>query len=434
MTVVVLTLALLLLLKSVRAALVRHVALKKNRMDGMGQQKLGLSNFLLLLFPGALRDGSNLVSRGRNQEPPMAAPDSHGRKIQRRRGSTFFDERMEREIESKNGLFGDYWTLDVSLFACWSLTVAMSNLPPGIFDTLDKIGTSLLMMRIALPLIGSTHIMLHYVMKEQKDPLNTDWSYLSEIICWISRAVLGVCVAQLYGINTSALVTGLGVGGITIGFALQTTLKNVFAWFAIIIDQPFKVGDYVNVGSGNVWAPDGGYSGHVEKLGVRSTEIRMLNSGQVLHVPNELLANGRIVNQSQMAERRHEICLVLKHPEGGGVNSREALKELPALLSEIVRRQEPVAKLQSSHLLEILPQGLKYQTVFHVEGNDSEMWKTVTKRLTLVSWTFSMRKIFKLLGRGSMAGPSDEGGSLVSFVLLICKDRKNKSVKVTQKN
>lgn len=52
--------------------------------------------------------------------------------------------------------------------------------------------------------------------------------------------------------DTTSMVTGLGIGGITFGLAAQATMKNIIATLMLLIDQPFTVGDYINIGSGAI--------------------------------------------------------------------------------------------------------------------------------------------------------------------------------------
>jgi MscS family membrane protein len=78
------------------------------------------------------------------------------------------------------------------------------------------------------------------------------------------------------GINLTAVLTGLGVGGIAIAFAAQKTLENLFGGVMIASDQPVRVGDFCRAGE---------YSGTVENIGLRSTRIRTVDR-TVVSVPN----------------------------------------------------------------------------------------------------------------------------------------------------
>ncbi|MBP1636828.1 MAG: MscS Mechanosensitive ion channel, partial [Acidobacteria bacterium] len=92
---------------------------------------------------------------------------------------------------------------------------------------------------------------------------------------------VGVLVALSYfGIDPTAAVAGLGVGGIAVALAAQKTLENVVAGSSLVFDQAVRVGDYLKVG---------GYEGTVDDIGLRSTRIRTLDRS-VVSVPNGQIA------------------------------------------------------------------------------------------------------------------------------------------------
>ena len=79
-----------------------------------------------------------------------------------------------------------------------------------------------------------------------------DLSFFAHLMFVISRAALivfGVLFGlRILGVDTSSLVAGLGVGGLTVGLALQTTLKDLFGTFALLADPPFHIGDFIDTG------------------------------------------------------------------------------------------------------------------------------------------------------------------------------------------
>ena len=88
------------------------------------------------------------------------------------------------------------------------------------------------------------------------------------------------------GFNVSALLTGLGVGGIAVALAAQDTLKNFFASIMILLDKPYRIGQRIVVK---------GHDGVVEEIGLRSTKLRLL-TGHLTSVPNDQMANLDIEN------------------------------------------------------------------------------------------------------------------------------------------
>ncbi len=93
-------------------------------------------------------------------------------------------------------------------------------------------------------------------------------------------------IFYMAGINLTAVLTGLGIGGIAVAFAAQKTLENLFGGIMIISDQPIRVGDFCRAGD---------YQGTVEDIGLRSTRLRTLGR-TVASVPNGQLATMSLEN------------------------------------------------------------------------------------------------------------------------------------------
>lgn len=96
------------------------------------------------------------------------------------------------------------------------------------------------------------------------------------------------------GVNITALVAGLGVGGIAIALAVQTILGDLLASLSITLDKPFTVGDFLRLDD---------VEGRVEKIGVKSTRLRSVSGEQVI-VANADLLKSRIRNLGRMPEQR----------------------------------------------------------------------------------------------------------------------------------
>jgi MscS family membrane protein len=99
-----------------------------------------------------------------------------------------------------------------------------------------------------------------------------------------------ITVLQQLGVNVASLVVSLGVGSLAVGLAAQDTLSNMFAGFTLLLDRPFRVGDRIQLATGEI--------GDVQRVGLRSTQIRTFEES-LLVVPNSLLVRDRLVNQSR---------------------------------------------------------------------------------------------------------------------------------------
>ena len=88
------------------------------------------------------------------------------------------------------------------------------------------------------------------------------------------------------GINITAAIASLSIGGLAVGLAAQDTLANLFGAVAIFLDKPFKIGDRIQIEN---------VDGPVESIGLRSTRVRNLD-GHLVTIPNKTMGNATIVN------------------------------------------------------------------------------------------------------------------------------------------
>jgi len=103
-------------------------------------------------------------------------------------------------------------------------------------------------------------------------------------------SISAITLLSLYNVNVNALIAALGVGGLAISLAAQDTLSNVIAGVMIMLDQPFRVGDRIEIAELGTW-------GDVVDIGLRSTRIRTRDNRMVI-VPNNTISTDQIVNYS----------------------------------------------------------------------------------------------------------------------------------------
>ena len=127
---------------------------------------------------------------------------------------------------------------------------------------------------------------------------------------WIKKSlvaifvVLGVLLTvQSLGYNVSTILQGLGIGGLAFALAAQDTIANLLGSIVVAIDQPFKIGETVKIGS---------YTGLVEDIGLRSTKLRLVDKSLVV-IPNKSVASEAISNLSRFTGRRVEQVLGLTY-------------------------------------------------------------------------------------------------------------------------
>lgn len=145
------------------------------------------------------------------------------------------------------------------------------------------------------------------------------------VIVWLIGIVMAL---SNVGVNISALLGTLGIGGIAFALAAQDTVKNVFGAFTILTDKPFSIGDTIHVDS---------YEGTVVDVGVRSTKI-MNYDKRIITFPNYKITDTSIVNISSEPMRRVVLNLGLTYD-----TTSEKMKEALELLKSIPKRVENVS-------------------------------------------------------------------------------------------
>lgn len=141
--------------------------------------------------------------------------------------------------------------------------------------------------------------------------------------------VSGLIILQEFGYDVTALIASFGIVGIGIGLAAQDTASNIFAFIAIVSDNPFQVGDFIETEKA---------TGKVEQVGVRSTRLRKLDQ-TLLSVPNSYLAGTVVTNWTRQIKRRLDFTLDVNN-----FSSTEQLRTLVSGIRAILEARQVVEK------------------------------------------------------------------------------------------
>ncbi len=173
----------------------------------------------------------------------------------------------------------------------------------------------------------------------------------AKFVLW---SVLFLLLLDNLGVNITALVTGLGIGGIAIALAVQNILGDIFASLTIVMDRPFEVGDFIVVDD---------KSGTVEAIGLKTSRIRSLN-GEQLVFPNKKLIEDSIQNFKRMAQRRVVFTFKLDYE-----TPTEIIAKVPGIVAEIVKTK-PEVRFDRSHLAKLGDAALEFEVVYTVLNTD----------------------------------------------------------------
>lgn len=169
------------------------------------------------------------------------------------------------------------------------------------------------------------------------------------------------------GYDLTAIIAGLGIGGIAIALAAQNILGDLFNYFVIFFDRPFEVGDFVVVDDKN---------GVIEHIGVKTTRIKTL-SGEQLVFANSDLTSSRIHNFKRMQQRRVVFTIGVTY-----ATALEKLSRLPGLLKEIVEEQAPV-RFDRAHFKGYGDSSLDFEIVYYVLSAEYNQYMDIQQAINL---------------------------------------------------
>lgn len=167
-------------------------------------------------------------------------------------------------------------------------------------------------------------------------------------------ALAAILILDNLGVNVTALVAGLGIGGIAIGLAAQGIFSDLFAALSILFDKPFRKGDSI------AWDNS---AGTVEAIGLKTTRLRALTGERVV-ISNANLLNKELRNLERLERRRVSFMLGLVYQTPPAV-----LEKVPDMLRAIVVNQENCVFVRSSFVT-FSASSLDFELIFDVVNDD----------------------------------------------------------------
>jgi small-conductance mechanosensitive channel len=179
--------------------------------------------------------------------------------------------------------------------------------------------------------------------------------------------IIALLALENLGFDITALVAGLGIGGIAVALAVQNLLGDLFAAMSIVVDKPFVVGDFVVVGA---------EMGTVEHIGMKTTRLRSLSGEQIIMSNTDMLG-ARIRNMARMYERRVVFTIGVTYD-----TPRETLGRIPAMIRAAVEANESV-RFDRSHLARFGDSSLDFETVYFVLTPDYNRYMDIQQAINL---------------------------------------------------
>ncbi len=209
----------------------------------------------------------------------------------------------------------------------------------------------------------------------------TQVSASATLMSWSLRTLLWsvvvLAILSNVGVNITAFIASLGVGGIAVALAVQNILADLFASLAIAVDKPFEVGDFVVVGD---------VSGTVQMIGLKSTRIRSLQGEQVVMSNTDLLKQ-TINNYRLLTERR----IVF----GFGVTfdaTADQAEAVPAIVRKVIESHKEL-RFDRAHFKAFGASALEYEVVYIVQDPGYAVYMDMQQSINL-----ALMREFKALG------------------------------------
>jgi small-conductance mechanosensitive channel len=196
----------------------------------------------------------------------------------------------------------------------------------------------LMLILIQVGLWAGRTVRFYLTMKEAERGADQIFAGSLDIINFVSGMLIWSLVILValenFGVNITALLAGLGVGGVAVALALQNVLGDLFASLSIALDKPFAVGDNLVIDT---------FVGKVESIGIKTTRLRS-ESGEQIVLSNADILKSRVRNNGRAPELR--ALATLRVAYGTPV---EKLKAIPNLLQNIVHEHSQ-ARFERCHL------------------------------------------------------------------------------------
>ena len=195
----------------------------------------------------------------------------------------------------------------VFIVAYW-ITIHYLTFQEGLMLNLEKVAYFALAINITSVLAKITDALIVHVVMPLSE--KTERWFDDQLIPVVRKALkaliwsLGLIIGlDNIGFDITAMIAGLGIGGLALALAAQDSVKNIFAGIMIFLDKPFKLNDRIQID---------GFDGNVEEVGIRSTRIRTLE-GRIVTIPNCTFTDNSVINVTSQPALKVKLALGLTY-------------------------------------------------------------------------------------------------------------------------
>lgn len=247
------------------------------------------------------------------------------------------------------------------------------SLPPAA----DRINQFIIVLSIAIQLVIWGHAAIHFGLSEfvrrKTETQTADPNLVGSlgVLKFIALVILYSAVLLLaldnIGVDVTAMVAGLGVGGIAIALAVQNILGDLFASLTIVLDKPFEVGDFIIVGS---------ELGTVERIGLKTTRVKSLSGEQLVFANSDLLSS-RVRNFKRMQERRVLFVVGVQYD-----TTPAKVRRAVEIITQAIKNQE-LARFDRCHFHKFSDSSLDMEAVYWMLRPDYNVWMDTHQAICL---------------------------------------------------
>lgn len=278
-----------------------------------------------------------------------------------KRTTNTLDDQLVRLIERPT-----LWLL--YLGSCY-ISLQNLNLHPTIEQLITIVGVIFATL-LLLQLVGSVveYSLRIYAFLHRKQPnMRESITALIPAVRVVLWAVGIVFVLDNLGFDISAVVTGLGIGGVAIALASQGILQDLFSYFSILLDRPFEIGDFIVIDD---------MAGTVQQVGIKTTRLQSLDGEQLILANTDLTAS-RIQNFQRMDQRRIAFNLGVTYE-----TNMTQLEKIPDIIRNILE-EIPQITFDRAHFASFGDFSLNYEIVYLVQTNDYTVYRDVQQQMNL---------------------------------------------------
>jgi len=290
------------------------------------------------------------------------------------KSSTKIDDQFVEAFQNKIRPF-----LNLLYFGAFYLGFSQLNIPSALEKIVNiAIIAMLIFFGVRFALSIFSYFLENYWIKKEKNATRiTAIRGIETFLRILIWAIAFIVLLDNLGIQVSALIAGLGIGGIAVALAAQNILGDLFSYFIIFFDHPFEIGDFIIIDS---------FMGSIESIGIKTTRVRSLGGEEIIF-SNTDLVNSRLRNYKRMRKRRilFKFGVIYK-------TNLEQLKEIPVIVTEIINQVNGTT-FDRVHFAAFGDFSLDYEVVYYVNTRDYNRYMDIQQEIN-----FRMKEEFEKKG------------------------------------